>query len=63
LRHSADRFEGERNRGSLADPFNVVRAVFRAVDRLNERPSPRAATFVNVLLKARRPRDDHAPTA
>jgi len=63
LRRSADRFEGERNRGSLLDPFNVVRAAFRAVDRLNERPSPRRATFVNVLLKARRRDDDQPPTS
>jgi glycosyltransferase involved in cell wall biosynthesis/SAM-dependent methyltransferase len=56
LRRSADRFAGERNSGSALDPFNWVRAVFRAVDRLNERPAAaRKRTFVNVLVKARKP--------
>jgi SAM-dependent methyltransferase len=56
LRASADRFGGERNRGSPLDPFNLGRRVFRLVDRRNERPAAaRKRTFVNVLLKARRP--------
>jgi glycosyltransferase involved in cell wall biosynthesis/SAM-dependent methyltransferase len=56
LRRSADRFAGERNSGSRLDPLNWVRSVFRAIDRLNERPAAaRKRTFVNVLVKARKP--------
>jgi ubiquinone/menaquinone biosynthesis C-methylase UbiE len=56
LRVTADRFSGLENSGSLLDPFNLVRAVFRLVDRLNDRPTPpRRRTFVNVLVKARKP--------
>ncbi len=56
LRRSADRFAGERNSGSRLDPLNWVRAVFRRIDRLNERPeTARSRTFVNVLVKARKP--------
>ena len=56
LRRSADRFSGAENAGSLLNPFNLGRAVFRRIDRLND--TPRVAgkkTFVNVLLKARKP--------
>lgn len=56
LRASADRFRGEANRGSLVNPFNLGRASFRLVDRLNERPGVRRKrTFLNVLVKARKP--------
>jgi glycosyltransferase involved in cell wall biosynthesis/SAM-dependent methyltransferase len=56
LRRSADRFAGERNSGSRLDPLNWVRAVFRAIDRLNQQPAAaRKRTFVNVLVKARKP--------
>jgi ubiquinone/menaquinone biosynthesis C-methylase UbiE len=56
LRKSADRFSGSKNRGSLLNPINLGTAIFRAVDRLNERPSvARETTFVNVLVKARKP--------
>lgn len=56
LRHSADRFAGEENAGSLLDPFNLGRELFRWVDRFNERPQAgRKRTHVNVLLKARKP--------
>jgi SAM-dependent methyltransferase len=56
LRASADRFRGEANPGGLLDPFNAVRGAFRLVDRLNDRPGvERKRTFLNVLLKARRP--------
>jgi SAM-dependent methyltransferase len=56
LHRSADRFHGDANEGSLRDPFNLVRAAFRLVDRLNEPPrGTRHATYVNVLVKARRP--------
>jgi ubiquinone/menaquinone biosynthesis C-methylase UbiE len=56
LRRSADRLSGQQNRGSKLNPINLGRAVFRAVDDLNERPAvARADTFVNVLLKAHKP--------
>ncbi len=56
LRASADRFAGARNSGSRLDPLNWVRSLFRAIDRLNERPvAARKRTFVNVLVKARKP--------
>ena len=56
LRRSADRFAGEANSGSLLDPFNLGRALFRMVDRLNERPEAAGKrTYVNVILKARKP--------
>ncbi len=56
LRKSADRFGGEENRGSLLNPINLGVAAFRAVDRRNDRPEvAEADTFVNVLLKARKP--------
>lgn len=55
LRRSADRFAGESNSGSMLDPFNLGRALFRLVDRLNERPqAAKKRTHVNVLLKARK---------
>jgi len=57
LRRSADRFQGEHNRGRLLNPINVGVALFRLVDRLNEYPAAaRKRTFVNVLVKARKPR-------
>ena len=50
------RFSGLENTGSLLNPFNAVRALFRLVDRANDRPqAARKRTFVNVLLKARKP--------
>lgn len=56
LHASADRFAGLENRRSRLDPFNLVRSLFRAVDRLNDRPGGRRRkTFVNVLVKARKP--------
>jgi SAM-dependent methyltransferase len=56
LHASTDRLAGEANSGSLLNPFNVARSVFRLVDRLNERPAARRRTStVNVLLKGRRP--------
>ena len=56
LRASTDRFAGLENRRSRLDPFNLARSLFRAVDRLNDRPrARRPRTFVNVLVKARRP--------
>ena len=56
LRRSADRLHGEENPGSVVNPINLGRALFRAVDRLNDRPAvARRASFVNVLAKARKP--------
>jgi SAM-dependent methyltransferase len=56
LRASADRLAGEANTGSKLDPFNLLRSIFRLVDRLNERTAARRQTStVNVLLKGRRP--------
>lgn len=57
LRRSADRFSGAANNGSLLNPFNIARAFFRQVDRLNDRPGvEKKRTFVNVLVKARKSR-------
>lgn len=60
LRKSADRFAGQQNSGSLLNPINLGLAVFRLIDRLNDQPpgsfwQRRARTFVNVLVKARKP--------
>jgi SAM-dependent methyltransferase len=56
LLSTTDRFAGDRNSGSRLNPFNAVRSLFRIVDRLNDRPlTPRRRTYVNVLLKARKP--------
>jgi glycosyltransferase involved in cell wall biosynthesis/ubiquinone/menaquinone biosynthesis C-methylase UbiE len=56
LRLSADRFTGEQNKGSMLNPFNLGRAAFAAFDRLNERPAvAKKDTFVNILVKARKP--------
>jgi glycosyltransferase involved in cell wall biosynthesis/ubiquinone/menaquinone biosynthesis C-methylase UbiE len=56
LRTSADRFSGSQNTGSLLNPINLGVALFRLVDRLNDRPRVREKrTFVNVLVKARKP--------
>jgi len=55
-RRSADRFSGASNRGSLWNPINALVHLLRAIDSLND--SPKASTkrtFVNVLLKARKP--------
>ncbi|HET7087081.1 MAG TPA: glycosyltransferase [Anaerolineae bacterium] len=56
LRRSADRFMGEQNSGSLLNPINLGLSAFRAVDRLNNRPAVVSQeTFVNILVKARKP--------
>jgi len=56
LRVSADRFSGLENQGSRLNPFNALRSLFRLVDRLNDRPAAaRKQSFVNVLVKARKP--------
>jgi SAM-dependent methyltransferase len=56
LRQSADRFSGLQNTGSLLNPFNLGRSLFRLIDRLNDRPQvANKCKFVNVLVKARKP--------
>jgi glycosyltransferase involved in cell wall biosynthesis/ubiquinone/menaquinone biosynthesis C-methylase UbiE len=60
LRKSADRFSGQQNSGSLLNPINLGLSIFRLIDRLNDQPPDsflrrRARTFVNVLVKARKP--------
>ena len=56
LRTSADRFSGLENTGSRLNPFNAARSLFLLVDRLNDGPRvARKRSFVNVLLKARKP--------
>lgn len=58
LRKSADRFSGPQNTGSLLNPFNLGRSMFRLIDRLNDRPQVASKRkFVNVLVKARKPRE------
>jgi glycosyltransferase involved in cell wall biosynthesis/2-polyprenyl-3-methyl-5-hydroxy-6-metoxy-1,4-benzoquinol methylase len=55
LRAGADRLRGEQNTDRFG-PFDAVRATFRLVDRLNDRPTVhRRRTYVNVLVKARKP--------
>jgi SAM-dependent methyltransferase len=62
LLSTTDRFAGDHNSGSRLNPFNAARLLFRIVDRLNDRPvTPRRRTYVNVLLKARKPTAPAAP--
>jgi ubiquinone/menaquinone biosynthesis C-methylase UbiE len=56
LRASADRFSGEKNAGSKLNPINLGVSVLQYFDRPNETPAVDAkTTFVNVLVKARKP--------
>lgn len=55
LRNAADRFRGERNSGSLLNPINLGLRVFRWFDRRNERLRGDERTFVNIVVKARKP--------
>ena len=53
---SADRFSSELNRGSYLNPINLGVATFRAFDQANEAEHVmEQTTFVNVLVKARKP--------
>lgn len=55
-RNSADRFSGARNRGGLWNPVNALVRILRMIDRRNDSPRVRTKrTFVNVLVKARKP--------
>lgn len=56
LRKSADRFSGAENTGSPLNPINLGVAAFRSFDRRNETPRvEKQSTFVNILVKARKP--------
>ncbi len=55
MRIAADRFSAEKNRGSFLNPVNFGVAIFRWIDKLNDRPSIAGhETFVNLLAKARK---------
>ena len=56
LRVSADRFRGAQNTGSVLNPINLGVRVLRYFDQRNETPAvERQSTFVNILVKARKP--------
>lgn len=55
LRDSADRFRGDQNRGSLLNPINAGVRVFRWFDRRNDQLRGDEQTFVNIVVKARKP--------
>jgi len=55
LRDSADRFRGEQNSGSLLNPVNLGVRVFRWFDRRNDQLRGDEQTFVNLVVKARKP--------
>jgi SAM-dependent methyltransferase len=55
LRNSADRFRGEQNDGSLLNPINLGVKLFRMADARNDTPRGDERTFVNLVVKARKP--------
>jgi ubiquinone/menaquinone biosynthesis C-methylase UbiE len=55
LRDSADRFRGERNSGSPLNPINLGVRAFRWADRRNDNLRGDEKTFVNIVVKARKP--------
>ncbi|MBS1964858.1 MAG: glycosyltransferase [Chloroflexi bacterium SZAS-1] len=55
LRNSADRFRGERNSGSLLNPINLGVRAFRWADKQNDNLRGNEQTFVNIVVKARKP--------
>lgn len=56
LRKSADRFSGTKNSGSLFNPINLGVRIFQYFDARNETPAvEKQSTFVNILVKARKP--------
>jgi glycosyltransferase involved in cell wall biosynthesis/SAM-dependent methyltransferase len=55
LRDSADRFRGERNSGSLLNPINLGVRAFRLFDDRNDQLRGDERTFVNIMVKARKP--------
>jgi SAM-dependent methyltransferase len=59
LRKSADRFSGTKNTGGLFNPINLGVRMFQVFDRRNETPAvEKQSTFVNILVKARKPADN-----
>jgi len=56
VRASADRLSEDRSKGTWWNPVPLATAVFAMIDRLNDSPLASGKhTFVNVLLKARKP--------
>lgn len=55
LRNAADRFRGERNSGSMFNPINLGVGLFRQFDQRNEQLRGDEETFVNIVVKARKP--------
>lgn len=57
LRNSADRFRGRENKGGRLNPINLGVGVLRYFDRANDTPAiEKQSRFVNILIKARKPR-------
>ena len=56
LRNSADRFRGEQNSGNPLNPINMGVWMFRLFDARNEHLRGDEGTFVNVVVKARKPK-------
>ena len=55
LHNAADRFSAESNKGGVFNPINMGVALFRMIDKLNNRATMKSQkTFVNVLIKARK---------
>ncbi|HWQ11758.1 MAG TPA: glycosyltransferase [Roseiflexaceae bacterium] len=55
MRNAADRFRGEQNSGSLLNPINLGVRLFRLADARNDRLRGDERTFVNLVVKARKP--------
>jgi ubiquinone/menaquinone biosynthesis C-methylase UbiE len=55
LRNSADRFRAEQNDGSMLNPINLGVKLFRMADARNENLRGDEKTFVNLVVKARKP--------
>lgn len=55
LRDLADRFRGERNSGSALNPINLGVRAFRWADQRNDHLRGDEETFVNIVVKARKP--------
>jgi ubiquinone/menaquinone biosynthesis C-methylase UbiE len=56
LRNASDRFRGERNSGSLLNPINLGVRLFRQFDLRNDHLRGDERTFVNIVVKARKPK-------
>lgn len=55
LRNAADRFRGEQNSGSRFNPINIGVSMLRRADARNDRLDGDEKTFVNLVVKARKP--------